>query len=228
MRNRLSTSGSTSSSSSFFFFARLVVLLGALHPSRPAPTIPVRVKVHTDIVKDLHVAETSTFGNVRKHLQTSLAEQLSSSRTSLIELNWKGYALLDSDRVIDVLYADCGVSAAKADVLPAEVPEIDAVWGFSYIVEPPTGCRGANDPLLVNLFPNATASSLVHSVSNLVVSNGLWTGCVTTHVDDILIEPVHGALGGQRRLMENPEAWLTDILPEDEDLVQLIAELQIS
>ena len=48
------------------------------------------------------------------------------------------------------------------------------------------------------------------------------------HVDDILIEPVHGALGGQRRLMENPEAWLTDILPEDEDLVQLIAELQIS
>ena len=188
-----------------------------------APTIPVRVKVHKDIVKDLHVAEASTFRDVREHLQVALSDQLSSARTALIELRWKGFGLLDDDRIIDVLSPFCEDDAANAGVLPADVPEIEAVWGFSYVVEPPRECNGDHNSLLVSLFPNASASALVHSVSNLVISNGLWAGCVTNIVDDILVEPIRDKQVRLKHLMERPEVWLTDILPEDEDLVVLRA-----
>lgn len=180
------------------------------------PSIPIEVRVHPEIVRRLHVKPKSTFLDVREHLQESLRSQLSSERTTLVELRFNNFSLLDSDSVVDILYSDCNTGSHHA------VTGLEAVWGFSYLVHPPASCSGKSiEPISLSMLPDASAGSLVEAVTNLVDFRNMWPHCRNGSIVDILATPSEGHTGKKWLLTSHPNSRLTDLLPEEEHSVVL-------
>jgi len=161
-------------------------------------TITIRVLVHESYILNITVPNYAKIQDIVTFTNNKVSDQVVSSRTTVCELRLNGASLFDDD--------------IAADVIGTNI--VTAVWGFRYIVNPPSSSNCVGLPFEINLYHDSTNALLVTALQ----TTHPWHNC--KDIIDIRVQLVEDSHENNPSLyptfMDRGTELIIDSLPGDE------------